>query len=76
MILFLFVLETSEYPSCLRLEEVGLFVRFDGEYPSSGYIISRFDFSQINKIEDFVVNPGFVRLVCCFSKLFENPLTS
>ena len=27
-------------------------------------------FSQINKIDDFVVNPEFVLLVFCFSKLF------
>ena len=46
------------------------FVRLDGEYPSSGYMIARFDLTQINKIEDFVINPGFVLLVFRFSKLF------
>ena len=69
LIFLLFVLETSEYPSCLCLQEVTFFVRLDGEYPSSGYMISRFDLTQINKIEDFVINPGCVPLVFRFSKL-------
>ena len=69
----LFVLESSQDPSCLCLMEVTLFVRLDGEHPSSGYIISRFDLPQINKIENFVVNPGFVLQVFCFSKLFVIP---
>ena len=53
--------------------EVTLFVRLDGEHPSSGYIISRFDLPQINKIENFVVYPGFVLQVFCLSKLFVIP---
>ena len=70
LMFLLFVSETSQYPSCLCLQEVTLFVRLDGKHPSSGYIISRFDFSQINKIEDFVFNPGFVLQMFCFSRLF------
>ena len=67
LIFLLFVSETSQYPSCLCLEKVSLFVRLDGEHPSAGYIISRFDLPQINKIENFIVNPRFV---------FQHPLTS
>ena len=63
LIFLLFVLETSQYPSCLCLTEVALFVCLDGEHPSSGYMISPFDLCQINKIEDFVVNPGIVLLM-------------
>ena len=70
LIFLLFVLETSQYPSGFCLQEVTLFVRLDGEHPTSGYIISRFDLPQINKIENFIVNPGFVLQVFCFSKLF------
>ena len=44
---------------CFCFEEVTLLVRLDGEHPSSGYITSRFDLPQINKIEKFIVNPGF-----------------
>ena len=66
--ILLFVLETSQYPSCL--EEVTLFVRLDGKHPHSGYIIPRFDLPQINKIENLIIHPGFVFLVFCFSKLF------
>ena len=65
---FLFVLETSQYPSCLCLDT--LIVRLDGKHPSSGSIIPQFDLPQINKIENFVINPGFVFQVFCFSKLF------
>ena len=70
LIFLLFVLETSQYQSCLCLEEVALFVRLDGEHPSSRNIISRFDLPEINKIENFIVNPGFVIQVFCFSELF------
>ena len=66
----LFVLETSQYPSCLCLKEVTLFARLGGEDTSSGCIISRFDLPQIKKIENFIVNPGIVLLVFCSSKLF------
>ena len=70
LIFLLFVLETSQYQSFLCLEEVALFVRLDGEHPSSRNIISRFDLPDINKIENFIVNPGFVIQVFCFSELF------
>ena len=60
LIFLLFVSETSQYPSFLSLKEVALFVRLDGEHPSSAYIISRFDLPQMNKIENFIVKPGFV----------------
>ena len=61
---------TSQYPSCLCLEEVPLFVRLDGEHPSSGYIIPWFDLPQINMNENFIVNQGFVLQVFGISKLF------
>ena len=69
LISLLLVLETFQYPFCFCLEEVALFVRLDGEHPYSGYMISRFNLCQMNKIEEFVVNPGFLLLVFCFSKL-------
>ena len=70
LIFLLSVLETSQYPSCLCLEEVTLFVLLDGKHRSSGYTIPRFDRPQINKIENFIINPGFVFQVFRFSKLF------
>ena len=70
VIFLLFISETSQYPSCLCLEEITLFVRLDGKHPSSGYVIPRIDFPQINKIENCIVNQGFVLQVFCFSKLF------
>ena len=39
LIFLLFVLKTSQYPSSLCLEEVTLFIRLDGEHPSSSHII-------------------------------------
>ena len=63
----LFVLETSQCPSCFCLEEVTLLVRLDGEHPSSGHIISWDDLPGVNKIKNLVVNPGFVLQVFCFS---------
>ena len=52
------------------LQEVGFFVYLVGEQPSSGYIFSWFDLSQINMIENFVVNPRFVFRVCRLNQLF------
>ena len=69
LIFHLFVLETSQYPSCLCLEEVSLFVRLDGKHPSSGYVIPRFDLPQSNKIENFTINRGLTFPVFCFSKM-------
>ena len=44
LIFLLFVLETSQYPSGLCLEEVTLFVRLDGEHPLSGTQFFRLTF--------------------------------
>ena len=60
MIFLLFVLETSRYPSGLCLEEVTLFVRLDGEIPSSNHVISRLNLPHIGEIKNLVVNPRFV----------------
>ena len=38
-VIFLLFLETSQYPSSCRPEEVALFVCLDGKYPSSCHII-------------------------------------
>ena len=69
LILPLFVLETSQCPSCFCFEEVSLFVRLDDEHPSSGLIISRFNLPRVTKIKNLVINPGFVLQVFCFRKL-------
>ena len=62
LLMFLqFVLETSQYPSCLCLKEVTMFVH------SFGYIISRFVSPQINKIEKFIIQP-----ICVFSRCFAS----
>ena len=60
LIFLLFVLETSQYPSGLCLEEVTLFLRLDGEHPSSCHIISRLNLPHGNKITNLVLNSGFV----------------
>ena len=51
-VLLLFVLETSQYPSGLRPEEVALLVGFNGKYPSTCYVILWFFLPQINEIEN------------------------
>ena len=60
LIFLLFVLETSQYPSGLCLEEVTLFFRLDGEIPSSDHIIFGFNLPHIDEIKHLVVNRGFV----------------
>ena len=49
LMLLLFVLVTSQCPSGLCLEEVALFVCLDGEHPSSGHIISRFNLPHVDR---------------------------
>ena len=65
-----FVLEISQYPSGFCFEEVTLFVRLDGEHPSSGHIIFRLDFLQVDLIKNLVVNRGSALQLFCLSKLF------
>ena len=66
----LFVLKTSQYPPGFCLEEVTLFVCLDGEHPSPSHIISRLNLPHVDEIKNLVINPGFLLLVLCFSKLF------
>ena len=66
LIFLLFVLETSQYPSGLRLEEVTLFVRLDGEHPSSSHRISRLNLPHVNEIKNLIVNPGFALVVSSY----------
>ena len=42
------VLETSQYPSGPCFKEVALLVNLDGEHPSSGHIVLRFDNHHVN----------------------------
>ena len=60
LVILLFVLETSQYPSGVRPEEVTLFVLLDGEHPSSSYIISRLNLPRVDEIKNFDVNPRSV----------------
>ena len=69
-VFLLFVLETSQYPSGLCLEEVALLVSLDGEHPSSSHIVLRFDLPHVNEIKNLIVKPGFVLKMFRFSKLF------
>ena len=69
LIFLLFVLETSQYPSGLCLEEVTLFVRLDGEHPYTGSIISRLDLPQVGEIKKLVANSGSVLKMFRFNKL-------
>ena len=59
MVILLLVLETSQYPSGLCPEEVALPVCLDGEHPSSGHMVLRFDLPQINEVKNLSGNPGF-----------------
>ena len=70
-VFFLFVLETSQYPSGLGPEEVALFVRLDGEHPSSCHILSRLELPHVDEIKNFVVNPRSVVRMFCFSELYS-----
>ena len=49
--ILLLVLETSQYPSGLCPEDVALLVSLDGEHPSSGHIVLRFDLPHVNEIK-------------------------
>ena len=68
-VILLLVLETSQYPSSLRPEEVALLVSLDGKYPSSGHIILRFELPHINEIKNLIISSGFPLEVFRFSKL-------
>ena len=70
MVFLLRVLEVSQHSCGLCLEEVALFVRLDGEHPSSGHIIFRFDLPHVNEIKNFIINTGFALKTFCFSKPF------
>ena len=63
-------LATSQYLSSLCLQEITLFVRLDGEHPSSGHIISRLDLPHVDEIKNLVVNPRSGLQMFGFSKLF------
>ena len=67
--LFLFVLESSQYPSRLYPEEVALLVGFYFKYPSTCYVMLRFEFPQINEVKNLIVNRGFPLEVFRSSKL-------
>ena len=43
LVILLFVLETSQYPSSLRLEEVALVVGLDGKHPSFCHMVPWLD---------------------------------
>ena len=68
LVFLLLVLESSSYPSGCP-EEVALLVGLDGDYPSSGYVVSRLDLPHINEVKNLIVSPGFVLMMFSFSKL-------
>ena len=68
-VILLFVLESSQHPSRLCLEEVALLVGFNGKFPSSCHVILRIELPQINEVKNFIVNPGFPLEVFRSSKL-------
>ena len=57
------VLEASQHSSGFCLEEVTLFIRLDGEQPSSSHIMCRFDLPHVNEIKNLIINRGFA-LTC------------
>ena len=57
LVFLLFVLENSQYPSGLCIEEVTLFVYLDGEHPSSSHRISRLNLPHANEVKNLIVNP-------------------
>ena len=70
-------MEPSQYPSGFCPEEVAFLVGLDGEYPSSGHIVLRFDLPLVNEIKNLIINPGFPLEVFRFSKLcMSYPRTS
>ena len=70
---FCFVLETSQYPSGLGLEEIALLVCLNCKYPSSCKTIFRPYLPQVNEIKNLVINPRSVFKMFCFSILFVVP---
>ena len=68
LVILLLVLETSQYPSGLCSEEVALHVGLEGEDPSFGYIVLRFDLPSDQR-GNLIVNPGFPLDVFRFNKL-------
>ena len=77
LIFLLFVLETSQYPSGLCLEEVTLFIRLDGEHPSSCHTISRLLLlhvdDQKSRGQPRICTQGVLlqQTVCCILVLLE-----
>ena len=69
-VILLLVLGSSQYPSRLCFEEVALLVSIDGEHPSSGHRVLRFDLPHVNEIKNLIVKPGFVLKMFRISKLF------
>ena len=69
LVILLLIMETSQYPSGVCPEEVSLLFGLDGDHPSSGHIVRRFDLSQVNEIKNFIVNPGIVLEMFRSSKL-------
>ena len=61
MVILLFVLETSQYPSGLCPDEVALLVDLDGEL--------RFDLPPVNEIKNLILHPRFALEMFRFSKL-------
>ena len=61
------VLETRQYPFDLCPEDVAMPVSLDGEHPSSGHTVLRFDLPHVNEIKS--LNPGFPLELFRFSKL-------
>ena len=68
-VILLFVLESSQDPSRLCPDEVALLVGFSGMYPSTCYVILRFDLPHVNEVKNLIVNPGFPLEVFRSSKL-------
>ena len=73
LIFLLFVLETSQYPSCFCLDAITLFVRLDRKHPSSGYIIPRFVLSHCSNTSRIRPSTPFRTSTCMLQKLLVIP---
>ena len=66
---FLLVLETSEYPPCLALLKVAIFVVLDRQHPTSCDVVFDGERSCVHKVENVMLPPAFVLRLLCLRKL-------
>ena len=64
-----FILEASQYPSCLALLKTAILISFDRKNPTSSNVVSMWDLAKVDKVENIVLAPAVIFIFLCFGKL-------